>query len=614
MRRRERFAWIVFTVCAALAFAALGWMTSAFLKAEQAEAAARAETERQSNLRLALWRMDSWLGPLVAREASRPLAQYQAFTGEEQAYTRVLATLEPGAVLTPSPLMVFQSEFVPLHFQLDPEGGWSSPQVPQDSQLDLAQASLNLGPRIEVARDRLQRLAAKTSWEELMQRLGHSESQLLAQTDTEWLEQCRETPVLEPALQAEEIARNTAELSQRSRQSWNAFQNRSYQSPIQEEADGREEAVIGPLVPVWLGEDGETPELLFVRRVELAPGAVLQGFAGDWPALEAGLLAEVQDLVPEARLVPRHEGPVEDPSGLLLATLPASLVVPPLAPTISLASAFRWNLLLPWIGTCLALAAVGFTLRATQAAGERRSRFASSVTHELRTPLTTFRMYSEMLARGMVPEGKHALYLETLERESARLADLVESVLAYSRLEEGRTSSRRRSVTAGEVIESCRVILEQRVREAGGAWTVDMGDCGAVELETDPEAVGRILLNLVDNACKYGMAEGRREVRLELEVNANRLQLRVVDRGLGIPPPLRRRLFQAFERGVGVGTKGEETPSGLGLGLALARALARDLGGELELESRAQGGASFRLDLPVRLEQGSPLGRPSAGS
>ena len=73
------------------------------------------------------------------------------------------------------------------------------------------------------------------------------------------------------------------------------------------------------------------------------------------------------------------------------------------------------------------------------ALSERRAAFVSSVTHELRTPLTTFRMYADMLARGMVPDAeRRQQYLETLRTEAERLTHLVENVLSYARLERGR--------------------------------------------------------------------------------------------------------------------------------------------------------------------------------
>jgi signal transduction histidine kinase len=338
--------------------------------------------------------------------------------------------------------------------------------------------------------------------------------------------------------------------------------------------------------------------LVFVRRVRSSNQELLQGFVGDWPALERGLLAEVADLVQGARLEARQPGRGEDPVGLSLATLPAALIVPPAPAAPSLARDAPWNLLLPWAGTLLALLAVAWTLRATQVTGERRSRFASSVTHELRTPLTTFRMYSEMLARGMVPESKRALYLRTLEQESGRLADLVESVLAYSRLEDGRSRARCRRLPAEKLIEDLRPALEQRAQAADANLMVIGEVPSGIDLHTDPEAVGRILLNLVDNACKYGL-DGGRELRLELSVRKDRLEIRVCDEGRGIPIRRRRRIFEAFERGEEVAHAAGDAQAGLGLGLSLSRGLARDLGGELELERPRARGAVFLLRLPI---------------
>ena len=102
----------------------------------------------------------------------------------------------------------------------------------------------------------------------------------------------------------------------------------------------------------------------------------------------------------------------------------------------------------------LAISAVGFTLRSTMALGERRARFASAVTHELRTPLTTFRMYSEMLADDMVKDpAQRATYLSTLRSEADRLSRLVENVLCFARLEDGRYRGRRERVAVSDLLE-----------------------------------------------------------------------------------------------------------------------------------------------------------------
>ena len=226
--------------------------------------------------------------------------------------------------------------------------------------------------------------------------------------------------------------------------------------------------------------------------------------------------------------------------------------------------------------------------------GEKRSRFASTVTHELRTPLTTFRMYSEMLAHGMVPAADRAEYLETLQRESDRLAGLVENVLAYARLEDGRSPLKRRRVAVGELLERALPTLDRRVRESGVALRCEADGARAAEVETDPEAVQQILFNLVDNACKYGRSSDGAPLQLSARERADRVELRVRDHGAGVPAAHARSIFHAFERG---GRDPADPSPGVGLGLALSRGLARDLGGDLVLEPGGAEGACFVLTL-----------------
>ena len=115
-----------------------------------------------------------------------------------------------------------------------------------------------------------------------------------------------------------------------------------------------------------------------------------------------------------------------------------------------------------WGAVLLAALAAGLTLRSVIDFGARRSRFASAVTHELRTPLTTFRMYSEMLAEGMVSDPARQIeYHRTLRDESARLAGLVENVLAYAQVEEGRAARRLGTLTLAGLVERHR---RQRAR------------------------------------------------------------------------------------------------------------------------------------------------------
>ncbi|MHC5007411.1 MAG: sensor histidine kinase, partial [Planctomycetota bacterium] len=128
--RSRRSWWLVYGVCAAVVLAALGWITVTVLGLERAEIRARTDAGHQESLRLALWRMDSWLASLLAREAARPYFDYEAFYPQQRAYSTLLYPIEPGEQLAPSPLLSYEPDVLSLHFQVGPDGRLTSPQVP----------------------------------------------------------------------------------------------------------------------------------------------------------------------------------------------------------------------------------------------------------------------------------------------------------------------------------------------------------------------------------------------------------------------------------------------------------------------------------------------------
>lgn len=560
--------WVV-AASAALAVVVLVAVTWIALGLERDQLAARAESERQSRLRLALWRLDSYVAPILAREAARPWYHYRSFVPQERAFTRLLHAIEPGEVLAPSPLLGYRSELIPLHFEFGHDGTWTSPQVPEGNQLDLAQANLSDPGFVTEARARLEALAASVDPARLRATAGAAEEDRVAAAG-------------EAAAPPAAASRQQAELDYGSRA---ANQWRSAPQVQTLAGDPTLEVRVGALLPLWLDAGGDD-RLAYVRRVRTGTGDRLQGFLVAWPILRERLASEVGELVPGAVLEPQR-GAASDAA---LATLPARLALPEPEPVAAGWTPTRTALLALWLSGALAFGAFAFALRSSIALGERRARFASAVTHELRTPLTTFRMYSEMLAEGMVPAERAPEYLETLRSESDRLAGLVENVLAYARLEEGRTPLRRERVGLADLLEGARPELERRVRECGGELEVTVED-DAAAAETDPEAVRQILFNLVDNACKYGAPP----VRLRAGAADGHVELHVEDAGDGVPPERARAVFRPFDRG---GRDEADDTAGVGLGLALARGLARDLGGELELEPGRGPGARFRLRLP----------------
>ena len=355
----------------------------------------------------------------------------------------------------------------------------------------------------------------------------------------------------------------------------------------------------GSVVAGWQPRADGGRDVAFVRCVETTDaGRFEQTLRVDWAALAPLLLDEVDDLFVEAKLEP-VEGAAAPEDGARLVGIPARLVATPsprvrgedgelLATTIS-----------TWVLALLAFAAATWAFRTSQRDATRQREFTSAVTHELRTPLTTFRMYSEMLARDMVPPERRAEYLAALEEESRRLGTLVENVLAHARLEEGRAPARREDVAVRALVERSESSLARRCADAGTRLAVELGEAGAAAVRTDPDAVAMILANLVDNACKYGApAGGHREdapVRIEARADAAAVVLTVRDAGPGVPKEAARAIFRPFER---AGRDASDPAHGVGLGLALARNLARAAGGELVLVESAGPGAAFELRLP----------------
>jgi signal transduction histidine kinase len=232
--------------------------------------------------------------------------------------------------------------------------------------------------------------------------------------------------------------------------------------------------------------------------------------------------------------------------------------------------------------------------RRSEAEAAQKTSFVSNVSHEFKTPLTTIRLYAELLEQGRVADAaKQGEYLRTIGRETQRLARLVNNALDFSRLEQGRKKFQPEPCDLGAELARVLAAHEPRVAEAGLTLTRAL-PAEPLVVTTDRDAVEQIVLNLIDNACKYA-AEGR-----ELHVTLSRrsaggVELRVCDRGPGVPAGERERIFEKFHR---IDETLTAEKSGTGLGLSIARQLARGLGGDLRCEARDGGGAEFVLTLP----------------
>jgi signal transduction histidine kinase len=340
----------------------------------------------------------------------------------------------------------------------------------------------------------------------------------------------------------------------------------------------------------WLGGD-----LVLLRRIRRGDARLLQGTWVDWPALRALLLTQVEPVVPASSLEPLGEADEADP-GRRLALLPARLVPGPMPETEPRDwTPVRLSLAAAWMAALLGLVGVGSLLKGSVTLSQRRADFVSAVTHELRTPLTTFRLYTDMLLDGVVPAEERPSYLATLKREADRLGHLVENVLVFSRLERRAAAMRVESLSLADLLARVTPRLTERAAQAG--LTLQVETATGVEGErvrVEVASVEQILLNLVDNACKYAPNPTNPVLHLGAARQDRHAVLGIHDHGPGIEPRERRRIFRPFHRPA---SQAAGSAPGVGLGLALSRRLARRMGGDLRLAAAGEG-ASFELWLP----------------
>jgi signal transduction histidine kinase len=214
----------------------------------------------------------------------------------------------------------------------------------------------------------------------------------------------------------------------------------------------------------------------------------------------------------------------------------------------------------------------------------RQRGFVSDASHELRSPLTAIRGQIEVLAREPDPDAADVRRVEAATlAELARVERLVEELLALARLDEGAGPARRELDAAA--------FLRQAVATAPGG--AEAGALAAGRIDADPEMIGRVVRNLVENARRHAGADGA--VRVCSAASAGRLRVEVDDDGPGIPPAERERVFDRFHRSDAGRAR---AAGGAGLGLAIARAIVEAHGGSIRATESPLGGARVGFELP----------------
>ncbi|MCA9032294.1 MAG: HAMP domain-containing histidine kinase [Planctomycetaceae bacterium] len=578
--KRPLHVWSVFGLVSVILVASAGWFSVRYVRNEEARIRAQLSSEQDQSIRLALWRMDSLVIPLIASEAAKTPESFEStgvvFVGDATSVTN-------------------SSRYVLLNFQACTDGSVTSPQAvitnlqeeEEQSQQQVAFEPLNTLERLAELQQNLNVAKLTSLLPEAPVISGQFDVVANGYFDNNGSNIVQNNAVYPPAVKGQRSEKVIAD--------YNTRQVRLQQLAQQNAIDNYPMTMspltsIGTSQPLWL--DGR---LIIARRARVGGLDVVQGVWLDWDALRRDLLEEIDDLFPEARLEPIIAADTET-TGNVLAAIPVALLVDDVVVARSGWSNQTVALIGAWLGLVVAIGSVGYLLYAVSSLSERRAAFVSAVTHELRTPLTTFQLYSDMLAEGVIqdPQQKKE-YLETLRSEATRLGHLVENVLAYARLE-NRPRAPQQLISFADLMQQIIPRLKQRTVSIDGTFQSPT-DFPEVQVKVDASVIEQILFNLIDNACKYGVRRENAVIGIETTIEGKCVHVDVFDNGPGIDPQVKGRLFQPFSKS---DREAAATVPGLGLGLSLSLGLAKQQGGSLTLVDTSKPGARFRLELPVQ--------------
>ena len=227
----------------------------------------------------------------------------------------------------------------------------------------------------------------------------------------------------------------------------------------------------------------------------------------------------------------------------------------------------------------------------------QKTDFVSNVSHELKTPLTSIRMFSELLAEGRVKDpGKQRSYLGIITAETARLTRLINNVLDFASIERGEKKYDFQPCDLAGVVRETADTYRPNLEANGFQFECELPE-SAVLVNGDRDALAQVVVNLLSNAEKY--SNSRKEIAVRVQQQERPLpyvEVKVQDRGLGVPDGCAEKIFEQFYRAHDSLSSGIQ---GSGLGLTLARQIARAHGGDVVYEPREGGGSCFSLRLPL---------------
>jgi len=233
-----------------------------------------------------------------------------------------------------------------------------------------------------------------------------------------------------------------------------------------------------------------------------------------------------------------------------------------------------------------------------------KTDFLAVMSHELRTPLTAIMGYEELLSDGItgpVTELQRQ-QLGRINASARHLLGLIDEILTFARVDVGREQVRWESMSVNHTLSAAASLIEPMASAKKLKYTIELLDEDQA-IQTDPTKFRQMLVNLLSNGVKF---TEKGEVRLTAAVRTGVLEIRIADTGVGIDAGNIEHVFEPFWQAEQSATR---KAGGTGLGLSVTRKLARLLGGEVTVASRAGAGTTFLLRLPLLAPAGETVRR-----
>ncbi len=223
-----------------------------------------------------------------------------------------------------------------------------------------------------------------------------------------------------------------------------------------------------------------------------------------------------------------------------------------------------------------------------------KNDFVATVSHELKTPIASIRLLIDTLTEGRISdETQKTEYLEMVSKENKRLSQLIDNFLTFSRMERNKQTFELIPTDPNEIIQEALQATQAQFKNHTCQIKVNIPDQYPLIL-ADHQALIRVLINLLDNACKY--SGENKKIQLEIRPNGKYLQFIVIDQGMGISKRNQKKIFDRFYQ---VDQTLSRHSSGAGLGLSIVQYIVQAHKGKIEVESTPDQGSRFIVSIPI---------------